>query len=84
MLLQGERERGSYKGEKNLSCGRLIISIHLTKLIVERIRPLLENVISPLQTTFVPSRKGINNAIIVQELVHTLSKKKRQNQVYGN
>lgn len=56
----------------------------VTKIIVERIRPLLENVISLLQTTFVPSKKGIDNVIIMQELVHTLSKKKRQSQVYGN
>ena len=48
----------------------------VTKIIVARIRPYLENLISPLQSAFVPGRKGIDNAIIVQELVHTISKKK--------
>ena len=41
-----------------------------------RLRPYLENLISPFQSAFVPGRKGIDNAIIVQELVHTISKKK--------
>ena len=48
----------------------------ITKIIVARLRPFLEKLISPLQAAFVPGRKGINNAIIVQEIVHTLSKKK--------
>ena len=42
----------------------------LTKIIVTRLRPLLVDLVSPLQTTFVLGRKRVNNAIIVQELVH--------------
>ena len=41
-----------------------------------RIRPMLSNLVSPYQTTFFPSQKRVDNAIIVQELVHTMSKKK--------
>ena len=37
---------------------------------------MLSNLVSPYQTTFVLGRKGVNKAIIVQELVHTMSKKK--------
>ena len=48
----------------------------ITKIIVARLRPFLEKIISPLQAAFVPGRKGIDNTIIVQEIVHTLSKKK--------
>uniref|UniRef100_A0A2N9IFC0 CCHC-type domain-containing protein n=1 Tax=Fagus sylvatica TaxID=28930 RepID=A0A2N9IFC0_FAGSY len=48
----------------------------VTKIIVLRLRPLLDALISPLQTAFVPGRKGIDNMIIVQELVHSLSLKK--------
>jgi hypothetical protein len=48
----------------------------VTKIIVLRLRPLLDKLISPLQTAFVPGRKGIDNMIIVQELVHSLSLKK--------
>ena len=48
----------------------------ITKVSVARLRPYLDKLISPLQTAFVPGRKGMDNAIIVQEIVHTLSKKK--------
>ena len=37
----------------------------VAKIIVARLRPYLEKLISPLQTAFVPRRKGIDNAIIV-------------------
>ncbi|KAL0004773.1 hypothetical protein SO802_012334 [Lithocarpus litseifolius] len=39
-------------------------------------KPYLDKLISPLQMAFVQGRKGIDNAIIVQEVVHTISKKK--------
>lgn len=48
----------------------------VTKVIVQRLRPYLSKLISPLQTAFVPRRKGLDNMIIVQELLHTLSTKK--------
>ena len=48
----------------------------ITKIIVARLRPYLEKIISLFQTACVSGRKGIDNAIIVQEIVHTLSKKK--------
>lgn len=46
------------------------------KIIVGGIRPLLDKLVSPLQTAFVPNRKGIDNVIIVQELIHSISKAK--------
>lgn len=55
----------------------------VTKIIVARLRPHLEKIISPFQIAFVPERKGIDNAIIVQEIIHTLSKKKKESRVYG-
>ena len=45
----------------------------VTKIIVKRLRPILPFLISPLQTTFVPGGMGIDNMIIVQELIHTIS-----------
>jgi hypothetical protein len=48
----------------------------VTKSIVARIRPLLSNLISPFQAAFVPGRRGIDNVIIAQELIHSLHKKK--------
>lgn len=52
------------------------ISKVVTKLIVTRIRPMLPRLISPLQKTFVLGGKGVDNAIIVQEMIHYMSKKK--------
>ena len=31
---------------------------------------------SPIQSAFVSGRKGVENAIIMQEIIHTISKKK--------
>ena len=48
----------------------------VTKIIVACIRPFLSKRVSPFQSTFVPGRKGLDNAIIVQEIIHTMAKKK--------
>ena len=48
----------------------------VTKIIVVRIRPFLSKLVSPFQLAFVPRRKGIYNAIIVQEIIHTMTKNK--------
>nr|XP_023896924.1 uncharacterized protein LOC112008814 [Quercus suber] len=48
----------------------------VTKILVNRIKPVLGNLISPVQTAFIPGRRGTDNAIIVQELIHSISKAK--------
>ena len=50
----------------------------ISKIIVGRIRPLLDQLISPCQAAFVPGRRGVDNAIIVQEIIHTMGKAKRK------
>ena len=40
------------------------------------LRPYPEKLISPFQSAFVPGRKGIDNAVIVQELIHSISRRK--------
>ena len=70
--IQGSETLGNYGP---ISLCNTIYKV-ITKIIVARLRPHLEKIISPLQTAFVPGRKGIDNAIIVQEIIHTLSKKK--------
>ena len=37
---------------------------------------MLDKLVSPIQSAFVPGRKGVDNAIIVQEIIHTINKKK--------
>ncbi|GLT45320.1 hypothetical protein SLA2020_191580 [Shorea laevis] len=39
-------------------------------------KPVLDSIISPCQASFVPGRKGIDNVLILQELVYSFSKKK--------
>ncbi|XP_065622049.1 uncharacterized protein LOC111985840 [Quercus suber] len=48
----------------------------VSKILVARLRPLLGNLISLLQIAFVPGRRGTNNAIISQELIHIISRKR--------
>ena len=48
----------------------------VTKIVVKRLRPFLPKLISPLQTAFVPRRMGLDNMIIAQELIHTMTLKK--------
>ena len=48
----------------------------VTKIIVGRLRPYLDKLIGPCQSAFVPGRRGVDNAIIVQELIHTMGKAK--------
>lgn len=38
------------------------------------LRPYFEKLISPIQSAFVPGRKGVGNAFIVQKLIHSISK----------
>ena len=70
--IQGPETLGNYRP---ISLCNTVYKI-VTKIIVARLRPYLENLVSPLQTAFVPGRKGIDNAVIVQELIHSISKKK--------
>lgn len=48
----------------------------VTKIIVGRIRHMLPSLVSPLQTAFVLGQKRVDNSIIVQELVHSMSKRR--------
>ena len=50
----------------------------VSKIIVARLRPHLDKPISPLQLAFVLGRRSVDNAIVVQELIHTISKKKKE------
>jgi len=58
--IQGLETLGNYK---LISLCNTVYKV-VTKIIVTRLRLYLEKLISPLQTAFVPSRKGIDNVII--------------------
>ena len=48
----------------------------ITEIIVVRFRPMLDKLVSLVQSAFVLGRKGVDNAIIMKEIIHTISKKK--------
>lgn len=50
----------------------------VTKLMVDRIRPLLNRLVSKNQSSFVPGRNTTDNIIVVQEALHTMRTMKRK------
>ena len=70
--IQGPEILGNYRP---ISLCNTVYKV-VTKIIVARLRPFLDKLISPLQMAFVPSRKGIDNVIIAQGIIHSLGKKK--------
>jgi len=48
----------------------------ISKTIVTRIKPVLGKLIAPTQSSFVPERQISDNIIIVQEMLHSMRKKK--------
>ena len=70
--IQGSEMLGNYRP---ISLCNIVYKV-ITKVVVVRIGPFLDKLVSPLQSTFVPGKKGIDNTIIVQEIVHSISKAK--------
>jgi len=48
----------------------------ITKSIVNRLKPVLTKLIAPTQSSFVPRRQITDNIIIVQEMLHSMRRKK--------
>ena len=69
---QGPETIGSYRPISLCNSMYKIVS----KILVGRIRPLLDQLISLCQTAFVLGRRGIDNAIVVQEIIHTMGRAK--------
>jgi len=48
----------------------------VTKIIANRLKPLLNRLVCPTQNSFVPGRSIHDNSILVQEAIHSMKKKK--------
>ncbi|GLT37826.1 hypothetical protein SLA2020_121150 [Shorea laevis] len=48
----------------------------VTKIIVFRLKPIMGDLISPLQASFIPGRKGVDNVFILREFVYSFNKRK--------
>ena len=70
--IQGPESIGNYRPISLCNSVYKMIS----KIIVAHLRPYLDSLISTYQGAFVPGRRGADNAIIVQELVHTIGRMK--------
>jgi hypothetical protein len=46
----------------------------ITKVLVNRLRPLLDSIIGPFQSSFLPGQGTCDNAIILQEIIHSMRK----------
>lgn len=48
----------------------------VTKILVQRLKPPLDDLIHPLQVSFVLSRKASDNIILAQEVIHSMATSK--------
>lgn len=49
---------------------------YITKVIANRIKLILKDIIAPIQCSFIPGRHSTNNVIIAQEAIHSMVNKK--------
>lgn len=68
--IQGPEVLGNYRP---ISLCNTVYKI-INKVIVARLRPHLEKLVSPYQAAFVLGRRGVDNTIIIQELIHSIGK----------
>ncbi|KAL8159786.1 hypothetical protein V2J09_001323 [Rumex salicifolius] len=47
----------------------------ITKILSNRLRPIMEYVVSPMQSSFIPGRFIMDNVLLAQELVHSMKRK---------
>lgn len=51
----------------------------ISKLIANRMKPLLNQIISPYQSAFIPGRKMSDNITVAHELIHNMRNRKNKN-----
>lgn len=55
-----------------------VITNLITKIVENRLKPLMKNLVSLSQSSFVSNRHASDNIIIVQELIHSMKRKTRK------
>ncbi|CAL1406862.1 unnamed protein product [Linum trigynum] len=48
----------------------------IIKVITNRLKPIMKKLVSPRQSSFIPGRQTTDNIIVLQEVLHTLRKRK--------
>ena len=67
----------TFKDFRPISLCNIVYKI-ITKVLVHRLRPILNNIIGPYQSSFLPGRGTSDNSIILQEIVHFMRKSKKK------
>jgi hypothetical protein len=67
----------SYKDFRPISLCNIVYKI-ITKVLVHRLRPILNSIIGPYQSSFLPGRGTSDNAIVLQEIIHYMRRTKRK------
>ena len=62
-------------GYRPINLCNMVLKI-ISKILTARLRPILEKLVSPFQSAFVPNRKTSNNIIILREIIHTINRSK--------
>lgn len=47
----------------------------ISKVLVNRLRPLMQKIIGPYQNSFLSGRSSLDNVVLTQEVVHTMNRK---------
>jgi len=68
-LLPKESNPQRLKNFRPISLCNVILKV-IKKVLVSRLRPFLAELISPLQSSFIPGRGTTDNAILAQEVIH--------------
>ncbi|GKV40167.1 hypothetical protein SLEP1_g47835 [Rubroshorea leprosula] len=48
----------------------------VTKIIVLRLKPIMDSLVSPMQASFIPGRNGVDNVTLLREFIYSFSRKK--------
>ncbi|MCI13441.1 RNA-directed DNA polymerase (Reverse transcriptase), partial [Trifolium medium] len=68
VLLPKGDNQVTFKDFRPISLCNVIYKL-ISKIIVSRLRPFLDGIISPLQNSFIPGRSTKDNAIVLQEIL---------------
>lgn len=75
VLIPKIHEASTIKHFRPISLCNTIYKI-ISKIITDRIKPLLENLISPNKSVFIPERWIAGNIIVANKVVHSMNRKK--------
>lgn len=67
----------TFKDFRPISLCNIIYKL-ITKVLVMRLRPILNNIIGPYQSSFLPGRGTSDNSIVLQEIVHFMRRSKKK------